>query len=310
MIKTIFIGTPDFAIPSLESLIKDDFFNIVGVITQPDKPSGRKQIITPPPVKLIAQKYNIPVFQPKKIASFASKILELKPDLIVVAAYSQIIPKSILDIPKYGCVNVHGSLLPKYRGAACIQAPILAGDKESGVTIIQMDKGLDTGPILAQKSIKIQKEWTAGALFSKISTLGAEILIPALKQYLEGKIKPMPQDPSQASYVGKISKRDGRIDWSKPAEHIERLVRAMNPWPGAYAKKQKNNKTIKIIKVESETLKINQYKAGELFLYENKLAVQCGRNALAIKKLQLEGKKILDAKNFLQGNNIVGNILK
>ena len=314
-IRVIFIGTPDFAIPSLQVLIKDDFFDIVGVVTQPDRPVGRKQIFTPPLVKIESQKHDILVFQPEKISDFSSQIADLKPDLIVVVAYSQIIPKSILNIPKYGCVNVHGSILPKYRGASCIQAAILNGDEETGATIIKMDTGLDTGPILAQTSIRIENNWTAGVLYDKVSLLGAEILSKTLKKYIKGEIHPAVQDNAKASYVPKLKKEDAKIDWSGDAEYIVRFVRAMSPWPGAYAQCTMHSnqfliKKIKIIEVDIKILNINKYSIGEVFSYDEKFAVQCGANALIVKKLQLEGKKEIYSKSFLQGNaKIVGTIL-
>ncbi|MBU3905853.1 methionyl-tRNA formyltransferase [Patescibacteria group bacterium] len=314
-IKTIFIGTPDFAVPSLKALVKDDYFDVAGVITQPDKPVGRKQILTPPPVKVEAEKYRIPVFQPQRISNFKFQISNI--DLIVVAAYAQLIPKEILSIPQYGCINVHGSLLPKYRGAAVIQAPILSGDKQTGITIIKMDAGLDTGPILSQAKIKIQQTDNAGSLYDKLSVIGAGLLIKILKKYINGEIKPMPQDEKKASYVGVLKKKDGKINWPKPAEEIERFVRAMTPWPSAFSEigcrmsDVGNCLMLKIIEAEHEPIRINKYKIGELFLYGDKLAVQCGTDALIIKKLQLAGKKAMNGEEFLRGHNdFMGSILK
>lgn len=317
-IKTIFIGTPDFAVPSLRALIKDGDFDIIAAITQPDKKVGRKQILTPPPVKIEALKHNIPVAQPPKIINYQLQISELNPDIIIVIAYAQIIPESILKIPKYGIINIHGSLLPKYRGASCVQAAILNGDEKTGITIMKMDKTLDTGPILTQTEIGITPDDTTGSLYAKLSELGAEILAPALKKYIAEEIKPQAQNNAQASYVGLLKKQDGKIDWKKTAEEIEKFMRAMSPWPCAYAKiKNKKSKikniflTLKIIEAENEPLKINKYKIGELFLYENKLAVQCGTDALIIKKLQLEGKKEMAAEEFLRGNkNLIGETLQ
>jgi methionyl-tRNA formyltransferase len=311
-IKTIFIGTPDFSVPSLRALIEDAQFDIMAVVTQPDKKVGRKQIITPPPVKVEALKYNIPVFQPDKILNLKSEILNLKPDIIIVMAYAQIMPENMLKIPKYGCINVHASLLPKYRGASCIQAAILNGDKETGVTIMKMDKGLDTGPILAQKSVNISSSDTAGTLYRKLSELGAETLTPTIKEYISGKIAPQGQDNSIANYIGLLKKEDGKIDWKKTAALLERFIRAMNPWPGAFASlKIKNNYLLlKIIEVEHRPIKINNYKIGEIFLYGNDIAVQCGQDSLIIKKLQLEGKKAMTSKEFLLGNKeLIGQIL-
>ena len=321
-IRTIFIGTPLFAVPALKALIGDNEFDIIAVVTQPDKKVGRKQVVTPPPVKTIAEKYKIPVWQPPKISDFGFPILDL--DLIVVAAYAQIIPKNILNLPKYGCVNVHGSLLPKYRGASCVQAAILNGDEETGITVMKMDSGLDTGPILAQRNVKIDKSETAGTLYSKLADLGAKTLIPALKKYIADAITPIAQDNSKASFARELKKEDGKIDWDKPAEEIERFIRAMNPWPGAFASlKIKNQKParnaslieaggskIKIIKTESRILNVNNFEAGKIFLHNNQLAVQCGRDALIIERLQLEGKKEMGAEEFLRGHkNLIGQIL-
>ena len=311
IIKTIFIGTPDFALPSLKALIKDPMFDVAAVITQPDKPVGRKQILTSPVVKTEAEKRNITVYQPKKISNFQLSTFNF--ELIVVIAYAQIIPEKILNLPKYGVINVHGSLLPKYRGAACIQWPIINGDKKTGVTIMKMDKGLDTGPVLAQRSIPIKANDTTGSLFDKIADLGAEILIPTLKDYIAGKIKPAPQDDSKANYVGRIKKADGQISWNKPAIEIERFVRAMTPWPGAQAQvesKKLKVKSLKILKVRGLPLNINKYKPGEMFEHENGLAVQCGTDALIIEKIQLEGKKSCCGTDFIKGHkNYIGKTL-
>ncbi len=312
-IRCVFIGTPSFAVPPLRALINDEQFDIMAIVTQPDKKVGRKQVITPPPVKVEAEKYNIPVYQPEKIGDLTFKIKELRPDLIVVVAYAQIIPENILNIPKYGVINIHGSLLPKYRGASCVQAAILNGDAETGVTIMKMDKGLDTGPILAQSPINISSDDTAGSLYEKLSELGAKTLPSCLKKYIAGEIKPRPQDDSRSGYVGLLKKQDGKIDWRKPAIEIERFIRAMTPWPSAFASlKIKNNYiNIKIIRVEYEPLKRNKHKIGELFLRNGGLAVQCYKDALIIKRLQLEGKKEMTAEEFLRGyKNLVGSILK
>lgn len=307
-IKAVFIGTPDFAVPSLKALVDDGQFDVIAVVTQPDKKVGRKQIITPPPVKVEAKNHGIPIFQPDKILNIKDEILDLKPDLIIVIAYAQIIPEDILNIPKYGVVNVHGSLLPKYRGASCIQAALLNGDKKTGVTIMKMDKGLDTGPILAQDEIVISEKDTFGSLYVKLSELGAKILTSSLIKYVVGEIKPVAQNNDKASYVGLLKKQDGEIDWKKDADEIERHVRAMFPWPGAFTflgnKEQeiKNKKlSLKIKEVQHQSLNINEYKIGEIFLHNNELAVQCGKNSLIIKKLQLEGKKEVNADEFKLG---------
>jgi len=305
-IRTIFIGTPDFGIPAFKALIKDEQFAIIAVITQPDKPINRKQILTPLPIKVEAEKYKIPIWQPKQISNFQFPISNI--DLIIVIAYAQLIPEKILSIPKYGCINVHGSLLPKYRGAAVIQAPILNGDKQTGITIMKMDKGLDTGPILAQAKINIKTTETAETLYDKLSQLGADLLLDTLKKYIAGKIKPRPQDATRASYVHQLKKKHGLIDWSKPAVEIERFVRAMTSWPSAWTWWQ--DKRIKIVSVQQKPLQINSYKPGKTFIYNNGLAAQCGKDALIIKKLQLEGKKEMDSEEFLRGHqDFVGSVL-
>jgi len=311
-IQTIFIGTPDFAIPALQSLINNNNFDVVGVITQPDKKIGRKQILTPPPIKTEALKYDIPVHQPEKIRDLSLDIFS-NIDLIVVVAYAQIIPKSILDLSKYGCINIHGSLLPKYRGAACIQAAILNGDAETGITIMKMDEGLDTGPIIHQEKVNIKATDTAGSIFDKLSIVGGQILPSTLLKYISGELQAKTQDNSKSSYVGMLKKSDGRINWNKPAIELERFIRAMMPWPGATAianlKLQTAN--IKIITTEHDVLEINNYKPGTLFTNDGKLCVQCGRNALIIQQLQPEGKKTLTDKEFLNGyQNLIGTVLE
>ncbi|MFH0923366.1 MAG: methionyl-tRNA formyltransferase [Candidatus Falkowbacteria bacterium] len=238
-------------------------------------------------------------------------------DITVVVAYAQLIPKEILSIPQYGCINVHGSLLPKYRGAAVIQAPILNGDKETGITVMKMDAGLDTGPILSQAKIAIRQTDNSGILYDKLSAIGADLLIKTLKKYINGEIKPILQDEKKASYVGMLKKKDGKINWQKPAEEIERFIRAMTPWPSAFSEigcrmsDVGNCLILKILETAYKPLEINKYKIGELFLHGNELAVQCGKDALIIKKLQLAGKKAMDAEEFLRGHNdFVGSILK
>ncbi len=308
-IRTIFIGTPDFGIPAFRALIQDKQFDIIAVITNPDAPVGRKQILTPTPIKVEAIKHKIPVFQPKRIADLQSEIKNLKSGIIIVIAYAQLISEEILNLPKYGCINVHGSLLPKYRGAAVIQAPILNGDKQTGVTIMKMDKGLDTGPILAQAEIKIESNETGDSLYDKLSQLGADLLINTLKKYIADKIKPQPQDETKASFVKQLQKKDGLINWTESAEEIERFVRAMVSWPSAWTWLQ--NKRLKITAVQQQPIEINSYKSGKTFIYNNGLAVQCGKDALIIKKLQLEGKKEMDSDEFLRGQkDFVGNVLK
>ena len=302
MIRLIFMGTPEFSLSGLSSLINDKSYDIVGIFTQPDKAVGRHQTLTPPPVKNLALKHNLKVFQPQKIKAEIETIKNLRPDLIVVIAYGKIIPQEILDIPKYGCINVHASLLPKYRGAACLNAPILNGDLETGVTIMQMEAGLDTGPILRQAKIKLTDTETLENVHDKLSLLGAELLNPTLHDFIAGGITPKIQDESLASYIKILKKEDGRIDWTKSAQEIERMVRAYNPWPGTHT--GSNQKNVKIIAVNHEILKTNNHKIGESFLNEDRLAIQCGQDALYILKSQLEGKKIMESAEFLRGHKL------
>jgi len=301
------MGTPDFAAPSLNSLLIPADLKILAVFTQADKKVGRKQTITSPIIKKIAQQNSIPVYQPLKIKTELERIRKLKPDLIVVVAYGQIIPQVILDIPQYACINVHASLLPKYRGAACLNAPILNGDSETGLTIMRMEAGLDTGPILKQIKISLNKQETFSSLHDKLAKLAAKILVPTLHDLIDDKLEEIPQNEEKASYVGLIKKEAGKIDWHKSASEIERMIRALNPWPGTYSKN--NNKIIKITVSENEIVKINTYKIGEVFYVNNKLVVQCGQDALVILRLQTEGKRELSAPEFLNGNqNFIGTI--
>lgn len=307
-IKTIFIGTPDFGIPVLISLINNDNFSVIGVVTQPDKKVGRQQILTETPIKKIATSYDIPVWQPKKLKEFTDDIEKMQPDLIVVVAYAQILPKTILDMPKYGCINIHGSLLPKYRGAACIQAAILNGEAETGLTIMKMDEGLDTGPIIAQEKIAIETTDTGEKIFNKLSGLAGKVATPIILDFINGKLELKPQDNSQASLTKLLEKDDGKINWQKGAAEIERLVRAMYSWPGAFT--NFNDQVLKIIAVEQSTININKHKIGEIFLYNNEIAVQCGQDALILSKIQLEGKKEMSVSDFLNGHkNFVSTIL-
>ena len=314
-IRTIFAGTPDFAIPSLNALITDDDLQMSAVITQPDKKVGRKQALTPPPVKQVARDNSIPVYQPENITEIKEELQQYQPDILVVVAYSRKIPEEILDLPRYGCFNLHASLLPHYRGAAAVQTPILNGDNKTGVTIIKMDTGLDTGDILAQKELELSGTETASFLHNRLSLLGADILPHTLKEYIEGDIEPQPQDESQASYVRVLKKEDGKIDRNESAKTIERKVRALKPWPGTYSYMNlPPNKSIKIKiqEVDPEILNVNEYPVGTLFLdREEDLGMQCGENALKITRIQPEGKNVMTAEEFIRGyKDLIGRPLE
>ena len=302
--KIIFMGTPDFAVPGFKALYNDGRFEIVSVVTQEDKPVGRKQELLPTPVKKAALELGLPILQPKRLKNIANELKNLEPDFIVVIAYGQILNEEILSIPKIACVNVHASLLPKYRGAACLQAPILNGDKETGVTVMLMDKGLDTGDILHQEKIDLDGTETLEIVHDKLSEIGAKVLGNTLIDLAEKKITPQKQDEALTSYVKVIDKKDGRINWNDDAEISERKIRAFNPWPGSFS--YLDGKMIKIIKAETKKID-NNLPAGQIFSENKELLVKCGQNALLILELQLEGKKATDAKSFLAGHSqIIG----
>jgi len=311
-LKIIFIGTPEFGAIILEKLAKSSYRPFL-VITAPNKPIGRHQALTPPPVKTIAQNYKIEILQPEKIENCIPEIKKLNPELILAASYGKIIPGSILKIPKHGCLNVHPSLLPKYRGASPIQTAILKGEKETGVSIILMDEKMDRGPILAKRELKIpNRKITYRQLHDELAGIGADLLIETIPGWVEGKIKAVLQNEPEATYTKILKKEDGKIDWSKPAEEIERQIRAFSVWPGTYTKIP--NSKSKILKIlETEVLNAeNNKRIGELFLAnDGNLGVRTGQNCLILQKLQLEGRKPASGKDFLRGHKeIIGEILK
>ena len=273
------------------------------LVSSNDAPIGRKQILTPPPVKVVAKKYDLQILQPTNIKSLPLAHWErgrgVRADVIIVIAYGQIIPPDILAMPKYGCLNLHASLLPKHRGASPIQSAIAAGDKTSGVTLMKMDSGLDTGPIIAQTKLNIATDETGDSLHDKLARLSAKTLLQYLPGYLTGKLTPQPQAENQATYAPKLTRQSGRIDWRKPAEEIERLVRAYYPWPGTWTKWQE--KILKIIEVDKNILKINKDKVGQIFLHNGRPAIQCGHSSLIINRLQLAGKQVVTGQEFISG---------
>lgn len=305
--NVIFMGTPDFAVPCLEKLI--EYHNVTAVFSQPDKPVGRKQILTPPPVKQCANEHNIAVFQPKSLKDdeIAKQIEDMKADIIVVVAYGKILPKRILDAAKYGCINVHASILPKYRGAAPIQWAVINGDKETGVTVMQMDEGLDTGDMLLVKKTDIGINETSEELFERLSIIGANALIETLDDIEKGRAKPTKQGEAKTSYAQKITKLLSPIDWNKSAFEVHNLVRGLQTWPCAQTKL--NGKNIKIHKTVLSD--IIGGKAGEIIDSNKKLIVSCGDGkCVEILELQPDGKKRMDTKSFLAGNNVtVGTLL-
>lgn len=300
--KIIFMGTPDFAVNSLEA-INDAGHEITLVVTQPDKPKGRSGALQMSDVKQCALKLGIPVFQPEKIKDPAAfdKLKGYECELIVVAAFGQIIPEEILKFPKYGCINVHASLLPRLRGASPIQTAILEGDAETGVTIQQMGVGLDTGDILSQSRIPIDKDDTGGSLFDKLADLGAELVVKTIEDIGEGRIRPCPQDEDKASYAKKIDKSMGRIDWNMDACEIERLIRALDPWPSAFSSLE--GRMVKIWK--AQTVPGTDAAPGRVTdVRKDGISVACGSGLLIIKEIQLEGKKRMPVHDFLLGYDL------
>lgn len=303
----VFMGTPEFAVPCLERLISDGH-NVKGVFTQPDKPKGRGHKMQFPPVKECAVDAGIPVYQPLKMKDGeAISILEnLNPELIIVVAYGKILPKEILDYPKYGCINMHASILPRYRGAAPIQWSVLNGEKISGVTAMQMDVGLDTGDMLLTKTVEIGENETAGELHDKLSVLGADVMSETIDLLLKGELKPEKQDDSESNYAPMLSKDLCPIDWNESAQKVHNKVRGLSPWPVATAKL--GEKTIKIHKT-AVSGRCNAT-PGEVVVSDKKLIVACGEStSVEIIVLQTEGKKAMNASDFLRGNPIEKGII-
>ena len=304
--RVVFMGTPDFAAGILEAVVLAGH-EVVVAVSQPDKPKGRGKALQFPTVKEYAISQGIEVYQPRKVreAECVEFIRERQPEIIVVAAFGQILPKELLDLPKYGCINVHASLLPKDRGAAPIQWAVINGDKVSGVTIMRMDVGLDTGDIIETAETEISPEETGGSLFDKLEKLGAKLLVETMEKIENGTARYTKQEESQASHVGMIDKSMGDIDWKKSAVEIENLIRGLNPWPSAYTRL--NGKTLKIWKALPEPGGEPQ-KAGCVYLVNKKeLKIHTGDGVLSLLEVQLEGKKRMDIPSFLRGYEVLSN---
>lgn len=294
------MGSPDFALPALRLLAQT--YWVVGVVTQPDRASGRGRELKAPPVKSLAQDLNVPIIQPERLRE-PEAMAQLKawnPDLIVVAAFGQILKKDVLELPQYGCINVHASLLPRWRGAAPINAAVLAGDEETGVTIMKMDVGLDTGPMLAKRSLRIKPDDTTGSLIGALSTLGADLLIETLPGYIDGKVTLKPQPEDGVTYAPMLKKEDGRLDFEKPAVELERRIRAMNPWPGAWF--EWNGAPLKVLKARTDILftYMNQT-PGNRLVSGNEPVVATSNGFLFLEEVQPPGKKQMSGKSFLAG---------
>ena len=301
--RIVFMGTPDFAVPCLQALI-DDGHDVCAVFTQPDKPKGRHGVLSAPPVKELALKYDIPVYQPDSLKNdeIKSFFASLGADLALVVAYGKILPEEFLNAPKYGCINMHASLLPKFRGAAPIQWSIINGEKRSGVTAMQMDKGLDTGDILLSESVEIRDDETAQELHDELSVLGAQVMRKTLLMLQKGVLLPIRQDDSQSTYAPILTKELSAIDWQKSALQIHNQIRGLYPWPGASA--VLNGKTLKIH--SAKLLGKTEGEPGEVVFNDRRLCVACGDgNAVELLVIQAPGKKAMPVTDYLRGNPVV-----
>lgn len=297
--RTLFMGTPDFALQTLQGLI-DAGCNLIGVYTQPDRPKGRGKQLAAPPIKELALHHDIPVYQPIKLRQpeAVAELEALAPDLIVVVAYGQILPKSVLDIPRYGCINVHASLLPRYRGAAPINKAIIDGETETGITTMYMDVGLDTGDMLIKKSLTIGPQETAGELHDRLAVLGRETMEETLQKLCAGTLQREVQDDDQSTYASMMKKEDGRIDWSRSAVEVHNQIRGLDPWPGTYT--SLNGELLKLARTSPEAA--DGGKPGSIMSADNNgVSIACGTGTLLVKELQLAGRKRLAAGDFLRG---------
>ena len=306
--KVIYMGTPDFSVGALEAIIKAGH-EVVLVVTQPDKPKGRGKAMQASPVKECALSHGIEVFQPTKIreSENVEYLRKFGADIFVVAAFGQILAKSILDMPKYGCVNIHASLLPKYRGAAPIQWAVINGDEVTGVTTMLMNEGIDTGDMIAKKQVRLAEDETGGSLFDRLADTGAELIVETMKMLEEGTAEFTPQNSEEATHTSMISKELGSIEWSKPAAEIERLIRGLNPWPSAYTRLK--GKTFKIWKAQVVEVSSSDKPGTIIKIGKDELLVQTGEGALSLIEVQLEGKKRMDVASFLRGCQIEEGIV-
>ncbi len=303
MTRIVFMGTPDFAVPSLDRLASSREYEIAGVYTQPDKPAGRGHKLLAPPVKQFAAARNLPIFQPPTLRAqeAQAELVALHPDVIVVAAYGLILPRAVLDLPPRGCVNVHASLLPRYRGAAPILAAILNGDDVTGITIMQMDDGVDTGPILAQAELPISPDDTTGTLTKRLAQLGAELLAETLPRWLAGQIAPRTQDNTQATLAPRLSKEEGRMDWSLSAAQLERRVRAFDPWPGTFTIWQGKRLKINKSQISNTQCPPPNTRVGQVVRWDGSVGVVTGEGVLELLEVQLEGKRAMCAMDLARG---------
>ncbi len=304
-LKIIFAGTPEFSVAPLQALI-DSEHEVIAVYTQPDRPAGRGRHLKPSPVKQAAVDHGIPVFQPVNFKDEAdlSALEALKADVMIVVAYGLILPQRVLDAPRYGCLNIHASLLPRWRGAAPIQRAIQAGDKETGITIMQMEAGLDTGPMLYKEVITIGETETGGQLHDRLAPLGAHALMKTLGLLVSGRLKPEIQDDALANYAHKLDKTEAQIDWSRPATELERIVRAFNPWPVAYT--SLNDKTLRIWQAGCLAQQAEGSAGAVMTTSAEGIDVSTGEGVLRISELQPQGKRAMSARDFLNAHDLTG----
>ncbi|PLY01210.1 MAG: methionyl-tRNA formyltransferase [Desulfuromonas sp.] len=297
-LRTVFMGTPDFACGTLQGLI-DAGVNLVGVFTQPDRPKGRGKKLAPPPVKVLAQEHGVPVFQPQRLRrpEAVEALRQLEPELVVVVAYGQILPKEVLEIPKHGCINVHASLLPRYRGAAPINQAIIDGETETGITTMLMDEGLDTGDMLVKRALEIPPDETAGELHDRLAELGRETMVETLRQLCAGELKPQVQDDALSTYAPMLKKEDGRVDWTRSAGDLHNQVRGLSPWPGAFT--SLGEEVLKF--AATRVVDGNGVPGSVLAADASGVVVACGEQALLLGALQLPGKRMLPAAEFVRG---------
>jgi len=302
--RIVFIGTGEIGVPVLRSLLGSPEHQLVGVVTQPDKPAGRAQRIEAPPIKAALAGHALPILQPARIKreEAVAEIRVLAPDVIVVMAYGQILPRSVLEIPPVACLNLHASLLPRHRGAAPIQAAIVAGDRESGITVMYMAEGLDTGDILLQSRLEILPNETGGSLHDRLGQMAPASLEEALTLLRKGNASRVPQDSSGATYAPKLEREDGRIDWTESAELIERKIRAFNPWPGAFTIIANSSDMPRKLKIFSASVVDLSERPGKTFIVERDVVITAGKGALSLGEVQLEGKRRLSAIEFLRGH--------
>lgn len=307
--KILFMGTPDFSVPTLKTLI-DSEHDIIGVVSQPDRPKGRGKQLQPTPVKTLALAHDLTIWQPEKVReeAFLEVMEGLDIDVAVVIAFGQILPKRFLDIPKHGCINIHASLLPMYRGAGPIQRAVMNGDRVTGVTTMMMDVGMDTGDMLLKEEVAIAEDETGGSLFDKLSVVGGPLLLETLKALEKGTLVRTPQEDGAATYAPMLDKKMGNIDWKAPAEVIERLIRGLNPWPSAYTYLE--GKMLKIWDADVVDLLEGEETPGAITeIYPDSFVVRCGERGLRIKHLQLQGKRQMATGDFLRGYTVAPGVM-